>query len=109
MLLGVQHVVRQLFFVQELRQQLGILGPTAAAQMCRAIIGVDADEATIAKIYERSGGNPLFLEELAVLVAEGGDVTALPDSLRAVISARLDQLPPDQRSVIDNAAVLGPS
>jgi hypothetical protein len=69
----------------------------------------DADESTIATIYERSGGNPLFLEELAVLVAEGGDVRALPDSLRAVIAARLDQLPPDQRAVIDNAAVLGPS
>ncbi len=91
------------------RLPLEPLGPIAAAQMCRAIIGADADETTIATIFERSGGNPLFLEELAVLVAEGGDVTALPDSLRAVIAARLDQLPPDQRATIDNAAVLGPS
>lgn len=91
------------------RLPLEPLGPIAAAQMCRAIIGNDADDATIATIYERSGGNPLFLEELAVLVAEGGDVTALPDSLRAVIAARLDQLPADQRATIDNAAVLGPS
>ena len=91
------------------RLPLEPLGPQSAAQLCRAIIGADADEATIARIYERSGGNPLFLEELAVLVAEGGDVTDLPDSLRAVIAARLDQLPPDQRAVLDNAAVLGPS
>ena len=92
-----------------LRLPLEPLGPISAAQLCRAIIGPDADESVIATIYERSGGNPLFLEELAVLVAEGGDLTALPDSLRAVIAARLDQLPPAQRAVIDNAAVLGPS
>lgn len=92
-----------------LRLPLEPLGPVAAAQLCRAIIGPDADDAVIATIYERSGGNPLFLEELAVLVAEGGDVTALPDSLRAVIAARLDQLPPAQRAILDNAAVLGPS
>ena len=91
------------------RLPLEPLGPLAAAQLCRAIIGDDADDAAIATIYERSGGNPLFLEELAVLVADGGDVRALPDSLRAVIAARLDRLPPDQRSVIDNASVLGPS
>jgi len=91
------------------RLPLEPLGPISAAQMVRAIIGNDVDEATIATIYERSGGNPLFLEELAVLVGNGGDVTALPDSLRAVIAARLDQLPTDQRSTIDNAAVLGPS
>ena len=91
------------------RLPLEPLGPSAAAQLCRAILGADADDATIARIFERSGGNPLFLEELAVLVAEGGDVTDLPDSLRAVIAARLDQLPPDQRAVLDNAAVLGPS
>ncbi|MEO6125886.1 MAG: adenylate/guanylate cyclase domain-containing protein [Ilumatobacteraceae bacterium] len=91
------------------RLPLEPLGPISAAQMVRAIIGNDADESTIATIYERSGGNPLFLEELAVLVADGGDVTTLPDSLRAVIAARLDQLPGDQRSAIDNAAVLGPS
>ncbi|MCU1393366.1 MAG: hypothetical protein JWM34_1794 [Ilumatobacteraceae bacterium] len=91
------------------RLPLEPLGPVSAAQLCRAIVGPDVDDATIATIYERSGGNPLFLEELAVLVAEGGDVTALPDSLRAVIAARLDQLTPDLRSIIDNAAVLGPS
>ncbi|CAB4882040.1 unannotated protein [freshwater metagenome] len=91
------------------RLPLEPLGRISAGQLCRAIIGPDADEATITTIYERSGGNPLFLEELAVLVAEGGDVRALPDSLRAVIAARLDQLPPDQRAAIDNAAVLGPS
>ena len=91
------------------RLPLEPLGRISAAQLVRAIVGTDVDDATITTIYERSGGNPLFLEELAVLVAEGGDVRALPDSLRAVIAARLDQLPADQRAVLDNAAVLGPA
>ena len=91
------------------RLPLEPLGRISAAQLVRAIVGADVDDATITTIYERSGGNPLFLEELAVLVAEGGDVRALPDSLRAVIAARLDQLPADQRAVLDNAAVLGPA
>ena len=33
----------------------------------------------------------------------------LPGSLRALIAARLDQLPPPQRAIVDNAAVLGPA
>jgi tetratricopeptide (TPR) repeat protein len=44
---------------------------------------------------------------LAELVAEGGDVSELPDSLRGLVAARLDRLPPTQRAVLDNAAVLG--
>ena len=54
------------------------------------------------------GGNPLFLTELASLdqATSCGD-GALPGSLRALISARLDELPLGQRSILDNAAVLG--
>ena len=92
-----------------IRLPLEPLGPKAAAELCRAILGADVDDATIRTIYERSGGNPLFLEELAVLVADGGALTMLPESLRAVVAARLDQLPSDQRALLDNAAVLGPS
>ena len=61
------------------------------------------------ELYDRSGGNPLFLEELAELVACGGETDQLPDSLRALVAARLDELPADQRAMLDNAAVLGSS
>ncbi len=91
------------------RVPLGPLGPKAAAELTRSVIGADVDDDTVRTIFERSGGNPLFLEELASLVADGGVVTDLPESLRAVVAARLDQLPPDQRLLLDNAAVLGPS
>ena len=60
-------------------------------------------------MYERSGGNPLFAHELVALRQVGGGRDDLPDSLRTLIAARLDQLTPDQRQVIENAAVLGTS
>ena len=63
-----------------------------------------ADPSTLSALYDRSGGNPLFLVELAALHHVDGE---LPGTLRALISARLDQLTPSQRRVIENASVLG--
>ena len=54
-------------------------------------------------------GNPLFIEELAASVAE--DATAstgeLPTTIRGIVSARLDALPPGERAVLLDAAVVG--
>jgi tetratricopeptide (TPR) repeat protein len=58
-------------------------------------------------LFERSGGNPLFLQELAALADGGGSDRDLPDSLRTLIGARLDQLTTAQRQILDNAAILG--
>ena len=59
------------------------------------------------RIARAAGGNPLFVEEMvAVAVQSGGDV-AVPASLRAVLAARLDQLPSAERSVLECAAVEG--
>ena len=54
-------------------------------------------------------GNPLFIEELAAAVSEhGGDGTGnLPTSIRAIVAARLDSLPSDERSVLLDASVVG--
>jgi len=60
-------------------------------------------------LHDRSGGNPLFLIELVALREAGGGGEDLPDSLRTLIAARLDQLTVDQRRVLENAAVLGTS
>lgn len=60
-------------------------------------------------ISARSGGNPLFLIELARLATleDGPDAGDLPGSLRALIAARIDQLSAAEREVLDNAAVIG--
>ena len=89
------------------RMPLDPLTHDEAARLVGAVLGPSANEAFVASIYERSGGNPLFLIELAELAKSNPASTALPGSLRALISARLDQLPSPQRAIIDNAAVLG--
>jgi class 3 adenylate cyclase/tetratricopeptide (TPR) repeat protein len=66
-----------------------------------------ADQRLLGALFDRSGGNPLFLQQLAGVVAEHGASSELPDSLRALIAARLDQLSPIERQVLDNAATLG--
>jgi class 3 adenylate cyclase/tetratricopeptide (TPR) repeat protein len=55
-----------------------------------------------------AAGNPLFIEQLAAALAESGDPdAALPTTIRGIISARLDALPPGERSVLLDAAVAG--
>jgi class 3 adenylate cyclase/tetratricopeptide (TPR) repeat protein len=68
----------------------------------------ETDERRLGELYDRSGGNPLFLIELVALTATGAD-GELPDSLRTLIAARLDQLTVPERQVLENAAVLGTS
>ncbi len=68
-------------------------------------------------LVDRSGGNPFYLEELVSLVTEAGVNTVeqllatesgeLPSTLRGLIAARLDALAPADRSILDDAAVLG--
>jgi predicted ATPase len=60
-----------------------------------------------AQIEATAGGNPLFIEELSSWVAEGGDRAVLPTTVKAMIAARLDALPRHERSVLNDAAVVG--
>ena len=91
------------------RMPLDPLTHDEAARLVGSVLGPMASPAFVDSVYERSGGNPLFLIELAELAKSNPASTALPGSLRALISARLDQLPLAQRAIIDNAAVLGTS
>jgi class 3 adenylate cyclase len=54
-------------------------------------------------------GNPLFIEELAASLTEGGAAEEgdLPTSVRAIVAARLDALPPAERSVLIDASAVG--
>jgi class 3 adenylate cyclase/tetratricopeptide (TPR) repeat protein len=64
-------------------------------------------DAQLDQLVERSGGNPLFLQELLTAVEEMGDVDALPGSMESLITARLDRLPMAQRDLLREASVLG--
>ena len=84
------------------------LNPVQAAVLVQA-----ASEETplpphqIAALAQRSGGNPLFLQELLAAARQGQDVGELPDSIEAAITARIDRLPSHERMVLRRAAVLG--
>jgi class 3 adenylate cyclase/tetratricopeptide (TPR) repeat protein len=61
-------------------------------------------------ILERAGGNPLYAEEFVRLLQDQSlelDEKALPDSVQALIAARLDTLSPERKSLLQDAAVVG--
>ena len=63
-----------------------------------------------AAVLERAGGNPLYAEEFVRLLADRplvSDQTALPESVQALIAARLDTLRAGHKSLLHDAAVVG--
>jgi predicted ATPase len=67
----------------------------------------DLPSERVAAVADTAEGNPLFIEELAASLAEKSTAGQLPTSVRAIISARLDSLPADERSVLVDASVVG--
>src|SRR5439155_14667642 len=63
-------------------------------------------------VLERAGGNPLFALEFVRMLGESaarveGESISVPESVQAVISARLDAIPADLRRLVHDAAVVG--
>jgi class 3 adenylate cyclase/tetratricopeptide (TPR) repeat protein len=65
-----------------------------------------ADPEVQARCIERSGGNPLFLEQLLLAAGDTGQ-EALPGSIQALVLARMDRLAPLDRDALQTASVLG--
>jgi predicted ATPase/class 3 adenylate cyclase len=59
------------------------------------------------KIAHSAAGNPLFLIEMTALARDGEGELSVPASLRALLSARLDQLSPEERQLLQYASVEG--
>jgi class 3 adenylate cyclase/tetratricopeptide (TPR) repeat protein len=61
-------------------------------------------------IVANAGGNPFFVEELTWAAVEHSDRAGsppLPDTIEAVLAARLDRLPPEAKRLVQTAAVIG--
>jgi class 3 adenylate cyclase/predicted ATPase len=72
-------------------------------------------------LLEGAEGNPLFLEELVAALLEQGALAAdgrldrerfphdavVPESVQAVLAARIDQLPPSEKAALQSASVIG--
>ncbi|MDC3961861.1 serine/threonine-protein kinase [Polyangium jinanense] len=86
--------------------RLGELTPRAAEELARSALGDAVDPRTIAQIVKRAGGHPFFLEELIRAVAEGHG-EQLPETVLAMVEARLAALPAGARRVLRAASVFG--
>jgi hypothetical protein len=101
------------------------LSPLADGEVSQLISALLSEAVLPAEIHsavlERAGGNPLYTEEFVRMLMDqgvfarggrvlklrpGADVT-VPESLQALIAARLDTLPPDLKSTLQDAAVVG--
>jgi hypothetical protein len=72
-------------------------------------------------IIERTAGNPFFMEEMVqtlfdqgVLIRNGAvnltrslDQLKIPPTVQAILAARIDRLPPDEKDLLQTLAVLG--
>ncbi len=109
--------------VPHTRLHLQPLDDVAARGLAQALLGTDISLAPItARLLDLAQGNPLFIEELVQdlkgsgklagapgnyrLAASTGDLR-LPDSIHSVIAARIDQLDPRSRALLQTAAVIG--
>ncbi|HVZ06300.1 MAG TPA: adenylate/guanylate cyclase domain-containing protein [Rhodopila sp.] len=107
----------------DLRLPLSPLPQDVATSLLTQILGSHQSlEGLKARIVERAGGTPLFLEEMAQEVVDGGavgrgeagftlakpDVTLrLPSTINTLLSERLDRLPAPLKTVVRLAAVVG--
>jgi class 3 adenylate cyclase/tetratricopeptide (TPR) repeat protein len=79
-----------------------------SARLVENLLLAQVDPNVKERIASVAEGNPLFLEEMLAVVAEGqnGDA-AIPPTIQALLAARLDRLAPDERTAVECAAVQG--
>ena len=102
------------------------LAPLSREETSRLIAahlpGVELPGETQVALLERAGGNPLYAGEFARMLADRGIVERrgqtmqvaagvdipIPETVQAVIAARLDTLPAERKALLHDAAVMGP-
>jgi tetratricopeptide (TPR) repeat protein len=108
--------------------RLDPLSPAGAEELLQALLGDDASLAPLKQLLiERTEGNPFFLEESVralfdqgVLVPQAVEATRrspllakpltefkLPATVQAVLAARIDRLPSEEKRLLQTAAVIG--
>ena len=76
-----------------------------SALLERAVLPVETQE----QLLDQAGGNPLYAEEFVRLLSDRGisGEAEVPESVQALIAARLDTLPPERKALLQDASVLG--
>jgi class 3 adenylate cyclase/tetratricopeptide (TPR) repeat protein len=117
-----QHGWGSKMYYMQLR--LDPLLPASAEAFLQVHLGDDPSLAPLTRLLiERTEGNPFFLEEsvrtlveTGVLVGERGTyrlgqalpTIQVPATVQAVLAARIDRLPPEEKQLLQTAAVIGP-
>ena len=86
------------------------LSSDESRELVSALLPDGADAAPLVQfVAQRAGGNPFFAEEMVRRLNEEGADTAdrLPDTVHALLAARLDSLEPIERLIVQQAAVVG--
>jgi class 3 adenylate cyclase/tetratricopeptide (TPR) repeat protein len=85
------------------------LSATETDELLERLLGDSALEPDLQqRIQDAAEGNPLFVEEMVALVEDSGDDDiAVPGSIQALLAARLDQLEPAERGVLERGSVEG--
>ncbi|HSK03312.1 MAG TPA: protein kinase [Kofleriaceae bacterium] len=92
--------------VQEIR--LKELGRRASERLIRQVLGDGVGADTVERLVSLADGNTFYLEELIRAVGQGrGKAGALPETVLAMVEARLARLSPDARRVLRAASVFG--
>lgn len=102
--------------------QLEPLGPEDSRALLAALTGDGLPEEAEAALIEKAAGNPFYLSELVATLRRSGLLTqddhgrwrvsgsvaeVLPETIQAALLARLDRLAPEQRALVQRAAVVG--
>jgi class 3 adenylate cyclase/tetratricopeptide (TPR) repeat protein len=103
--------------------RLDPLPPASAAEVLQALLGDDPSLVPLTQLLiARTEGNPFFLEESVRTLVETGvlvgapgayalvkplDSLQVPATVQAVLAARIDRLPPEEKRLLQTAAVIG--
>lgn len=116
-----QHGWGSIAYYTQLR--LDPLPTETVEELLQALLGTSADLQPLKSLLiERTEGNPFFLEEsirtlmeMQVLVGERGayhlsqavSIIQVPAQVQAILAARIDRLPPEEKRLLQSAAVIG--
>ncbi len=105
------------------RLRIDPLPPESAEELLQALLGADPGLAPLKQLlFTRTQGNPFFLEESVrtlvetmVLVGERGayrmtrapELLQIPATAQAILAARIDRLPPEEKRLLQAASVIG--
>ena len=89
------------------RVELSALSAEATDALLEGLGGAVLESDQRARIANTAEGNPFFVEQLLALALEGGLAEqSLPETVQALLAARLDRLGPGERAVLERGSIV---